>query len=144
MSEEFSDDLLAERALETPSGFQRSMRYRLAEWSEGRAVLTMDLGPQHLNRRRVVHGGVLAALIDSACGFSGSYREAPGAQPGVATLTLATNYTAPATEGPLRVVGQRRGGGRRIFFASAEVFDGNGTLVAFGEGSYRTSEREPA
>ncbi|ESR23354.1 PaaI family thioesterase [Lutibaculum baratangense] len=141
MSDGFRDDLLTARSLEEPSGFQSTMRYRLAEWTDGRAVVVMEIGPQHLNRRKVVHGGVLASLIDTACGFSGGYAETPGEQPAVATVTLTTSFLAPAVKGPLRAVGARSGGGRRIYFARAEIFDGDGTLVAHGEGSFRVSER---
>jgi uncharacterized protein (TIGR00369 family) len=143
MSEAFVDPVLSELGGERPSGFQQTMGYRLEEWLDGRAVLTMDVAPRHLNRAEVVHGGVLVSLIDTACGFAGTYAAIPGTQPKVSTLTLTASFVAPATDGPLRVVGTVRGGGRSIFFAQAEVFDRAGTLVAFGEGSFRYHRNAP-
>jgi uncharacterized protein (TIGR00369 family) len=134
---DFTDPLLAELGRERPSGYQQAMGYRLAAWSEGEAVLLMEVGPQHLNRAGVVHGGVLASLVDTACGFAGSFAAVPGEQPKVSTLTLATSFVAPARGGPLRATGRVRGGGRSVFFAAAEIHDAGGALVAYGEGSFR-------
>ena len=38
--------------------------------AHGRCYL--DLGPQHLNRHGVLHGGIAATLLDNACGMTGS------------------------------------------------------------------------
>ncbi len=141
MSHDFEDPNLLAWLGEEPTGFQRAMGYRLIEWREGEAVIEMPVGPQHLNRVNVVHGGVLASLIDTACGFSGSYSPVPGEQRGVATLTLTTSYTAPARAGILRTVARRRGGGASTFFSSAEVFDESGVMVAFGDGAFRYRSR---
>lgn len=135
--DDFEDPGLLAMTGEGPTGFQRAMAYRLAEWREGEAVLEMEIAEQHRNRVGVVHGGVLAALIDTACGFCGSYTDTPGEQRGVATLSLTTSFTAPARDGVLRTIGKKRGGGRNTFFASAEVFDSQGVMVAFGEGTFR-------
>jgi uncharacterized protein (TIGR00369 family) len=98
--DDFTDPLLAALGRERPSGYQQAMGYRLAAWREGEAVLVMEIGPQHLNRARVVHGGVLASLIDTACGFAGTFAPVPGEQPKVSTLTLTTSFVAPARERP--------------------------------------------
>jgi uncharacterized protein (TIGR00369 family) len=143
MSQTFLDPVLAQIGGERPSGFQQAMGYRLQEWREGAAILTMEVASQHLNRGEVVHGGVLVSLIDTACGFAGTYAAVPGTQPKVSTLTLSTSFVAPTRQGPLRVVGTVRGGGRSIFFAQAEVFDASGTLVAYGEGSFRYHRNAP-
>jgi uncharacterized protein (TIGR00369 family) len=143
MSDAFDDPVLSAIGGERPSGFQQAMGYRLQQWREDEAVLEMDIGSRHLNRSEVVHGGVLVSLIDTACGFAGTFADVPGAQPKVSTLTLTTSFVAPARIGPLRAVGRVRGGGKSIFFAQAEVFDGNGTLVAFGEGSFRYHRNAP-
>ncbi len=143
MQDPFTDPVLAEIGGERPSGFQQTMGYRLAEWREGSAVLTMEVASRHLNRAEVVHGGVLVSLIDTACGFAGTYAAVPGTQHKVSTLTLTTSFVAPAKQGVLRAVGTVRGGGKSIFFAQADVFDPEGTLIAFGEGSFRYHRNAP-
>jgi uncharacterized protein (TIGR00369 family) len=141
MSDDFEDPNLLAWAGESPSGYQSTMAYRLAEWREGEAVIEMLIGPQHLNRVKVVHGGVLASLIDTACGFCGSYTDTPGEQRGVATLSLTTSFTSPAQNGLLRTIATKRGGGASTFFASAEIYDEAGVMVAFGEGTFRYRKR---
>ncbi|EWY39227.1 hypothetical protein N825_07820 [Skermanella stibiiresistens SB22] len=131
--EPFTDPLLS---AEEPSGFQRTMRYQLAEWRPDEAVLTLDVLPRHLNRNGVVHGGVLATLIDTVGGFAGTYCTVPGNKRGAVTLSLTTTFMAQASGGTLRAVARRRGGGRKIFMVTCEIFAGD-TLVAMGEGTYR-------
>ena len=133
------DDLAPDPFLggEPPSGFQRNTGYRFAAWSEGRAELVLPVRPRHLNRAGVVHGGVYMSLIDTACGFAGCHCPHPGRRRIAVSLTLATSFVGQCSGGTLRVVGEARGGGRRIFVATAEVFDDGGRLLALGEGSYR-------
>lgn len=122
---------------EPPSGFQQLLGYRLAEWGEDKAVIELTLDPQHCNRAGVVHGGVLATLIDTACGFSATWCPFPGRVRRVMTLSLSTTFTGQARLGVIRAVGRKRGGGSRIVFCTAEVFDAEARLIAMGEGTYR-------
>jgi uncharacterized protein (TIGR00369 family) len=122
---------------EAPSPFMRHIGYRMAEWSAGRAVITLDIRPDHLNRSGLVHGGIYSILIDTACGFAATYCAVPGRVRRVVSLSLTTTFTGQATQGALRTVAQLKGGGNRIVACAAEVFDGQGNLLAIGEGVYR-------
>lgn len=122
---------------EPKSGFQDLLGYHLAEWSEDHAVLELRVDPRHCNRAGVVHGGVLATLIDTACGFSASFCPYPGRLRRMVTLQLSTSFTGQVRHGLLRAVGRKKAGGSRIVFCSAEVLDEAGTLIATGEGTYR-------
>jgi uncharacterized protein (TIGR00369 family) len=132
--EPFTDPMLAP---EEPSAFQQAMRYRLAEWEPEHAVLTLEILPRHLNRSGVVHGGVLATLLDTVGGFAGTYCTVPGNKRGAVTLSLTTTFLSQSSSGTLRAVGRRRGGGRKIFMVTCEVFDDQDKLIAIGEGTYR-------
>lgn len=132
------DSLMRELiALEPISGYQELMGYRLVEWREGYAVLELDIGPQHLNRAGVLHGGVPASLIDTISGFCGCYCPIPGRVRRCVTLSLTTQYLGQASKGTLRTVARVTGGGRKIFFVAAEVTAEDGTLVATGTGTFR-------
>jgi uncharacterized protein (TIGR00369 family) len=124
-------------AHEPASGFRHLVGYRVAEWSEGRAVMSLTPEPSHLNRGGVVHGGVIASLMDSAGGFCGCWCPIPGRVRRVVTVSLTVNFVAPVREGELRVVGLCRSGGRRTYFAQIDAYDGQGKLVATGQGVYR-------
>ena len=118
------------------SGFARLLGYRLARWEPDLAEVVLELGPQHQNRGDVAHGGVLATLIDTACGFAGCW--APkGESRAAVTLSLTTQFLAPAASGRLTATGRKVGGGRGVFFATAEIRDEAGALVARGEGVFR-------
>jgi len=122
---------------EPRSGFQDLLDYHLTEWSDGHAVLELALAHKHCNRAGIVHGGVLATLIDTSCGFAATWCPQPGRVRRVVTLSLTTTFTGPARHGTLRAIAQRKAGGSRIVFCSAEILDGSGRLIAMGEGSFR-------
>ena len=118
-------------------GFMVAMGFRLTEWSDGRAVVEVALGPEHLNMRGVVHGGVLAALLDTAISWCGLWDPDPARERRCLTLSLTTTFVGQATGGNLRAIGVRRGGGNRIFQATAEVLDEADKVIALGEGVLR-------
>lgn len=130
---------------EPRSGFQELLDYHLTEWSEDRAVLELSIERKHCNRAGLVHGGVLATLIDTSCGFAATYCPHPGRVRRVVTLQLTTSFTGQARHGILRAVGRKKAGGSRIVFCSSEIFDANGKLIAMGEGTfrYRTGSESP-
>ncbi|MDF2764696.1 MAG: protein involved in aromatic compounds catabolism [Rhodospirillales bacterium] len=121
------------------SGYARLIGYRLSRWEPDFAEIVLELGSQHENRGGIAHGGVLATLIDTACGFAGCWAP-PGQTRAAVTLSLTTQFLAPAKSGRLIATGRRVGGGRSIFFATAEVRDAEGTLLARGEGVFRYRE----
>jgi uncharacterized protein (TIGR00369 family) len=120
-----------------PSAFNQALGIRLTDWVEGRAVVELDVTGDHLNRSGVVHGGVLMTLLDVACGYAGTWTEAADGARLCVTLDLMTSFVAPALAGRLTTVATVSGGGRKIFFARAEVRDEAGALLAMGQGSFR-------
>ncbi len=119
------------------AGFQALVGYRLVRWEQDLAEIELDVDEQHLNRSKLVHGGVHATLLDTAGGISGVFCPVPENIVRAATLSFTIQYIAAAKAGTLRAIGRRRGGGRSIFFAAAEILDSAGKLVAAGEGTYR-------
>jgi len=122
---------------ERGSGLQLLLGYRLVAWERDRAVLDMPVTEAHLNRAGLLHGGVLTTLLDSASGYAGCWCPVPGRIRRTLTLTLTTNYIGQVSEGVVRVEGRKVGGGRRVFFTTAEAFDGGGKLVATATGTFR-------
>jgi uncharacterized protein (TIGR00369 family) len=124
------------------SGYARLIGYRVTRWEPDFAEVTLDPGPQHRNRGGNIHGGVLTTLLDTACGYAGCHSAIAGEVRSAVTLSLAASFLAPAGAGPLTAVARRTGGGRTVFFANAEIRDGAGTVVAYGEGVFRYRERD--
>ena len=110
----------------------------LEEWREGYARIGLILRPHHLNRSGVVHGGVVATLMDHAGGFSGLYCTTPGKKRYGTTLSLTTSFIQQRRSGKILAIGHLMpGGGRKIFYANSEVRAENGALLATGAGVYR-------
>lgn len=130
-------------SLEVLVGFNAELGFRLVEWEEGRAVMELDIQAKHRNRSGVLHGGVMATLIDAVCGYAGVWRPAGEPPAKALTLTLTTNFMGQTREGTIRAVATRKGGGKRIFFAAGEVIDADGSVLAMGEGSYRIRQSDP-
>jgi uncharacterized protein (TIGR00369 family) len=119
------------------SGYFNHLDFQLVEWKPGFAVLEIEIGPQHLNRSKILHGGVLTAMIDTVCGFSGCHCSTPGHIRNAVTLSLTTSFTGQASSGIIRAEGRKRTRGRKIYVASAEVFNCADEIIAIGEATYR-------
>ncbi len=117
-------------------GLETSLQMILTEWQADRVVLTVTLTENHLNRAHIVHGGVLAAMMDVAGAYAGCYAP-PQFATSALTLNLNVSYTGQASGGTLTAVAVKQGGGRQTFFSGIEIRDEAGRLIAFGQGTYR-------
>jgi uncharacterized protein (TIGR00369 family) len=118
-------------------GFLEHVGFRLIDWSENFARLTLDVEPHHFNVLGITHGGVILTALDYACGISGCYRAPPGKRALSVTISLATNFVKPLTEGRMVAEGRVVGGGRTIFFAESKITDSQGNLIATASGAFK-------
>lgn len=125
--------------------FKDLLGHRIANWKPDQATVELVIGPQHLNIAGTVHGGVLAALVDVAGTVSGLYCTTAGNVRRAVTLSLNTNFTGQASGGRIRAVGRKRAGGTSIYFASVEVTNEQGQIIALGEtvNRYRKGSETP-
>ena len=125
--------------------FGQMLGFRVTEWRDGYVRMEMDVRPEHLNRSGVLHGGIISTLLDTACGYAGTWCTKEGNVRWAVTVSLTTHFTGQARGGTLTTVGRKRGGGRKIFFASAEVLDENGQVLGFGDSvqRYRSGSEDP-
>lgn len=118
--------------------FMALVGYRLVEWSDGAATVEMTVSADHVNRSQVMHGGIYSVLIDTVCGYSGSFCHVPGNERRALTLHLSTQFLGAAAAGArITAKGRLVGGGRSIFFAEADIRDQAGNLLAVGNGTYK-------
>ncbi len=120
-------------------GFNDSLGFKVVEWKPDYVVIEFVIQGHHRNRSGLLHGGVIATLIDAACGYAGCYCSVKDNMRLAVTLSLTTSYIGSATSGTIRAIGKKRGGGRKIFAATAEVFNEQDELLAVGESTYRYS-----
>jgi uncharacterized protein (TIGR00369 family) len=95
---------------------------------EGRAVLRLDTRSRHKQLNNVVHGGILAALADTASAIA-AYTTVP-AGVALATVELKINYLEGVPGGRIRAEARVLRTGRNFVVTECEIFDRKGTLAA--------------
>lgn len=118
--------------------FLERLGIELLAWDEGLVEMALMPTDEHGNRTGIVQGGVIATMMDAACGYSGLFSLTDDEPQHAITIMLAISYLAPARLGErLHAVGRVTGQGRKVYFASAEVRNEHGALVASAQGSFK-------
>jgi fumarylpyruvate hydrolase len=107
----------------------------------GDVAIALELGPHHLNNRGVAHGGVVAALLDSALGAA--VVSAIPSEWWCATTSLTLQFLDGAGSGRLVAQGRVVRRGRSVAFATGEVHDASGRLIATASGSWHLWPHRP-
>lgn len=95
-----------------------------------RCRIELEIGERHMQPFGIVHGGILATLIDTATFWAGFMRLPEDA--GLVNVDLKLNYLKSVTRGRLRAEGRCLRAGRQISYAEAGVYDENDELLAHG------------
>ncbi len=123
-------------------GFRTLVGY-VVETTPQRAKLTLELGPKHLNRAGVLHGGVLMTAFDSACGYACMAGHDDPETPSLVTVTMTTNFIKSLDGGTLYVDAWLTGGGRSTVFAEARAYDAKDRTVGTASGTFRRLRGRP-
>ena len=83
-----------------------------------------------LSQRGILHGGVLASIIDSVCACAAIAYTYPDAW--ATTINLQVAYTKSVGKGRIRAVGRCIRAGQRVLFCEAQVWNEAGELVGSG------------
>ncbi|PWT86094.1 MAG: PaaI family thioesterase [Proteobacteria bacterium] len=102
--------------------------FEIPEAANGRAVVTLDVGPQHANPMGTVHGGILCDIADAAMGFAFASTLAP--EESFTTVELKINFLRPVRQARLRAEGGVVARGKTVGYVESSVFDENGKLIA--------------
>jgi uncharacterized protein (TIGR00369 family) len=95
---------------------------------DGRAIFRLDVHPRHKQIHGVVHGGILAALADTAAAIA-AYTAVPrGVE--LATLELKINYLEPVPGGRVKADARVLRAGRNFIVTECEIFNESGSLAA--------------
>src|SRR5918998_5265466 len=110
----------------------RHLGMRLEEIEDGRAALVLPFRPELATMDDIVHGGVIASLIDTA-GMASCWAadEEPESLQG-STVTLNVNYLAAARGRDLTAHAAVVRRGRSLVFSEIRVTEPDGRLVATG------------
>lgn len=94
----------------------------------GRAVGSMEAGPQHANPMGTLHGGILCDLADAAMGMAFASTLAP--DEGFTTISLNITFFRPVWKSQLRAEARVTNRGRNVGYVECEVTDQNGKRIA--------------
>ncbi len=112
------------------SPIYQHMGMRVLEAGHGYSKLELDACSQLHSLYGMLHGGVPATIIDSACGIAVGSMLEPGEM--CVTVDLRINYISNLKEGVIYAEGRVLHKGRQTGVAEAEVKDESGNLIAVG------------
>ncbi|HVL90076.1 MAG TPA: PaaI family thioesterase [Actinomycetota bacterium] len=108
--------------------------------ADGECEMRLELKPHHLNPGGIIHGGVIATMLDAAIGLA--LRSArPLGSPHV-TLTMSIQYIGMASEGTIVARGRSLHAGRRAGHGEGELVTADGRMLAKGAATFMTVEPE--
>jgi uncharacterized protein (TIGR00369 family) len=107
----------------------RTLGIEPVEAEPGRVVFKLELGEYHLNPFGIVHGGVLAAMLDTAMGCA-VHSLLPAAV-GYVTAEMNVRFLRPAllSGGPLICTGEVVNQGRSAMVAIADIVDAQERVI---------------
>jgi uncharacterized protein (TIGR00369 family) len=112
------------------SPYPRHLRMQLVSISVDQAVVKLKTEQCHLQPFGIVHGGVLATLVDTATFWSVFLRLPEDS--GLVNIDLKLNYLKSISTGLMTAQGRCIRAGRSINYAEASVKDKEGNLIAHG------------
>lgn len=114
--------------------YLRLISMRLETIGAGWSRFAVDLGEEHLQPFGLVHGGVIASIIDTAASWAVFYG-IEEQDVGFTSVDLKLNYLAPAVPSVaerLLASGRQIKLGRTLGYAEAQVTDAAGKVLAHG------------
>jgi len=112
--------------------FNQWLGTRCVHREKGRTRYELEVGPEHLNRRGVAHGGVVSSLLDTALGAAVITGMTPEEWTG--TLEISVQFREPVRPGRVIAEGRLARRGRTAAFAEGEVRDATGKILATAHG----------
>ena len=113
------------------SPYPSLLSMRLVDIGIGFAEIAIAIERKHKQLLGVVHGGVLASLIDTVA-FWAVYFGIQAPNQWYTSVDLKVNYLSPAVSGALLAKGRQIKVGKKICYASAEIFDSKDNILAHG------------
>lgn len=106
-------------------------KLRVVSAEPGRVDCTMLIEPMHCNRLSILHGGVLACLVDTAGSLAVASRGLYST--GVSTdIQISYLRSGGAAGSVIRAVASCDGFGKTLAYTKCDFFDAKGRLVARG------------
>lgn len=123
-------EFFREKVQEVP--FLRLLDIRLESLAPGAAEMSMVISNKHMQTMGIVHGGVIATVLDSVTWWAAFAAQKPGDNARLVSTDLKLNYLASLKSGKVTAKARCKKAGSRLCYAAAEIFDDAGRLIADG------------
>jgi acyl-CoA thioesterase len=114
--------------------FLKLLGIEIESVAPGTATLSVAVREELMRNDRIVHGGVMASLIDSAFAFAIIPMLSDGER--TVTVDMTIHYLRPLSSGVAKATARIVRAGRRVITVSAELFDENEKLAATAVSTY--------
>jgi uncharacterized protein (TIGR00369 family) len=121
--------------------FAKLLGIKLDAIEPGDATLSLQIRDDFKQNVGVVHGGVIASLIDTATAFA--ILPLLNADERTTTVDLTISYLRPLTAGSMVARAKVLRAGKRLIVVSAELFDDGRTLAATALSTYMRLPPKP-
>ena len=98
----------------------KSLQIQLLSLKPGGVSMQLNKSDNLLQQQGFMHGGVLTAGLDSACGFAALTLSAPSVE--VLSIEFKTSFFRPVTTDKVQVIGRVIKAGKKVSFCEAEAF----------------------
>lgn len=116
------------------SAFAHWMGFTVVSFGDGTSELSLEVKEHHLNPGGIIHGGVIASMLDGAIGLA--LRTRIGMKRQHVTLQLGVQYLAMARSGIVRAIGTAVHTGTTTGAGEASLLDERGKLLAKATGTF--------
>jgi uncharacterized protein (TIGR00369 family) len=127
-------DSLAHLAEAAKSTFWGYVGCEAVSVEKGKAVISLEVQPHHLNVMGIVHGGVVTTLLDNAMGLAVMLLDPPA---NTVTAQMNVHFLRSASGGVLTCEAVLIHQSRRTLTVQGSVAGPEGELLAWGSGSFR-------
>jgi uncharacterized protein (TIGR00369 family) len=117
-----------ERAAAVRAPVGELIGFKVIEMGDGRALATLETGPQHANPMGTLHGGILCDLADAAMGLA--FASTLAADESFTTVELKINFFRPVWKAQLKAEGKVIQRGKTIGYVECNITDEKERLIA--------------
>ncbi|MDP6689587.1 MAG: PaaI family thioesterase [Alphaproteobacteria bacterium] len=114
-----------------------SLRVENIERGIGCASATFKAGAEHLNMKGMLHGGIIAGLMDTIMAIGAGSHPDPAQRQFSITLSLSLNFVGSAGDETLYLRSETTGGGKRTSFLEARIENADGAPIATAQGAFK-------
>jgi uncharacterized protein (TIGR00369 family) len=119
---------LVRKVIEAKPPIAKLIGFEVVEIGDGRAIGSLQAGPQHANPMGTLHGGVLCDIADAAMGMAFASTLAPDES--FTTIALSINFFRPVWQARLKAEARVINRGKSVGYLECDVTDQDGKHIA--------------